>query len=278
MTDGQHISQEDLALDAMQALPREQAESVRDHLADCMECREQLAALNGDLSLVALTVARRPMPQGAKERFMQKLAVAGPAGGVRQTAPVIPIESAPVKKRGAWVPWLAAAALLALAAGLGVRVMQLNGTLQEEADRVAKLTETNQQLVAQSAHAQAVLDVITAPHAQRAVLTAAKARPVATGHAVYLADNGALVFQGNNLARLPEGKTYELWLIPANGQAPMPAGMFRPDARGDASVMMPPLPKGVTAKAFGVTIENAGGSPTPTMPIVLSGAASASGE
>jgi hypothetical protein len=278
MTDGQHISQEDLALHAMQGLTREQGEDVRLHLVDCAECREQLAALNGDLALVALTVARRPVPQGAKERFMQKLAAAGPASGMRQTAPVVPIESAPAQRRVAWAPWLATAALLALAAGLGVRIKQLGDRLQEATDRVAKLTETNQQLAEKSAHAQSVLDVMTAPHAQRAVLTAAMARPVPTGHAVYLAESGALIFQGTNLARLPEGKTYELWLIPANGHAPMPAGMFRPDAKGDASVMMPPLPKGVTAKAFGVTIEKAGGSQTPTMPIVLSGAASVAGE
>jgi anti-sigma-K factor RskA len=36
---------------------------------------------------------------------------------------------------------------------------------------------------------------------------------------------------------------------------------------------MPSLPAGVKAKAFGVTIENAGGSPVPTTPIMLHGAA-----
>jgi anti-sigma-K factor RskA len=34
---------------------------------------------------------------------------------------------------------------------------------------------------------------------------------------------------------------------------------------------MPPLPKGVEAKAFGVTVENEGGSTTPTQPIILAG-------
>jgi anti-sigma-K factor RskA len=34
---------------------------------------------------------------------------------------------------------------------------------------------------------------------------------------------------------------------------------------------MPSLPKGVTAKGFGVTVENEGGSLTPTAPIVLAG-------
>jgi hypothetical protein len=40
---------------------------------------------------------------------------------------------------------------------------------------------------------------------------------------------------------------------------------------------MPDMPKGIEAKAFGVTIENAGGSATPTMPIVLAGSAPAAG-
>jgi anti-sigma-K factor RskA len=38
-----------------------------------------------------------------------------------------------------------------------------------------------------------------------------------------------------------------------------------------ASVLLPNLPKGVSAKAFGVTMENAGGSTTPTLPILLAG-------
>ena len=98
------------------------------------------------------------------------------------------------------------------------------------------------------------------------------------GRAVYLADRGSLIFQANNLARLPENKTYELWLIPANGSAPMPAGLFRPDAAGNASVVLPPLPKGVQAKTFAVTIEKLSGSDTPTAPLVLSEAAPAAGE
>jgi anti-sigma-K factor RskA len=76
---------------------------------------------------------------------------------------------------------------------------------------------------------------------------------------------------------LPENKTYELWVIPTSG-APVPAGLFRPDASGSASVLLPPIPQGLQAKAFGITIENAEGSNTPTAPIILSGAAPAAGE
>ena len=57
----------------------------------------------------------------------------------------------------------------------------------------------------------------------------------------------------------------------ADGSKPVPAGTFAPDARGEAELVLPKVERPVAAKAFGVTIENEGGSETPTMPIVLAG-------
>ncbi len=170
-----------------------------------------------------------------------------------------------------WIPWLAAAALLVLSVSLGLEIHELKAALQTQ-------TEASARQAADSARAQQVLDVLSAPAAQHVLLTAAKTPPQPTGRAVYLASRGSLIFQGNNLAQLSADKTYELWVIPANGAAPIPAGLFRPDASGNASVVLPPLPTGVPAKAFGVTIEKAGGSTTPTAPILLAGAAPTSGE
>jgi anti-sigma-K factor RskA len=70
---------------------------------------------------------------------------------------------------------------------------------------------------------------------------------------------------------VPSQKAYELWLIPLNG-APMPAGVFKPDVRGSAVIINPPLPAGVEAKAFAITVEAETGASTPTMPIVMMGA------
>ena len=69
--------------------------------------------------------------------------------------------------------------------------------------------------------------------------------------------------------------TYELLLIPKSG-APMPAGLFKPDAHGMAMMMPenPEVPAGTECKAFAVTMEPEGGSPAPTTKPIL---ASASG-
>ena len=108
----------------------------------------------------------------------------------------------------------------------------------------------------------------------RVTLTTKGAPPaLPQGKATYVANKGSLIFLASNLEPLQPAKTYELWLIPAAaGQNPIPAGTFHPDEHGNASVILPPLPKGVEAKAFGVTIEDEGGAATPTLPIILVGA------
>jgi anti-sigma-K factor RskA len=68
----------------------------------------------------------------------------------------------------------------------------------------------------------------------------------------------------------PRQKAYELWLI--RHRSAHPAGVFKPNARGNATVVNPPLPVGVQAKAFAITVEPESGSITPTMPIVMMGA------
>lgn len=134
-------------------------------------------------------------------------------------------------------------------------------------------TETNdlQRLTADASRARQVLEVLTNRSAQRVTLTRTAGRVETIGRATYVPGTGSLVFLASNLQPLAPNKTYELWIIPADGTNPVAAGLFRPDERGDASVILPTLPKNVAAKAFGVTVENEGGAAAPTMPILLQG-------
>ncbi len=275
-----HIPQEDLVLYAMQALSSEESAAVSLHLEECEICRGELAAVQGDLALVAMSVEQHPLPAGARQRFINRMSSASAAGSAksavagmeRSAGMMVPIDiKRPARKAALWIPWIAVAALLLLATSLERKVRSLN-------DELGKQYQSAAQMTADSAHAKQVLEVLTSPGSKRVLLTAGKVKPAPTARAVYLAESGGLILQANDLEHLAEDKVYELWVIPANGQAPIPAGLFRPDATGSASVVLPPLPKGVTAKAFGVTIEKAVGSTTPTAPIVLVGAVPSSGE
>jgi hypothetical protein len=271
MTDGRHISQDDLALYAMQALSPEESAPIRAHLAECAACRADLASLSGDLALVAMSVEQHTVPEGARQRFLDRIAADAASAQPASKPAVVSIDSPrPARRVAAWIPWAAVAAMILISVALQWRVGSLNELLRLQSAQIAQQT-------ADSAKAREVMDLLTAPAAQRVVLTAAKAPPSPTARAVYLPSRGALILQASNLASIPAGKAYELWVIPVTG-APIPAGLFRPDASGSASVVLPELPKGVPAKAFGITIENASGSAAPTAPIILSGAAPAADE
>lgn len=263
MTDDDHISQEDMALHALQALSKGESAAVRAHLAQCALCRDELAKFSSDVAMIGLSAPQHLVPEGARQRFLSR--IAADASGSKQTVKqerrgqVLPFP------HHAWIPWAAAAVLAILAISLFVKNIALNKELADVSTKVTDLT-------GQSAQARKVFELLTSHSAQRVLLTASKASIEPTGRAVYLADSGSLVFQANDLKQVASDKTYELWVIPVNGK-PIPAGLFRPDAGGSASVIMPPLPKGVPAKAFGVTIEKAEGSDTPTAPIIISGAA-----
>lgn len=267
----QHIPEDDLALYALQALTPEEMRDCRIHLDQCAQCRDDLAVLLGDVALIGMSVEQQPLPAGARDRFTRRLAQEPPAQNVRAVRPVAEIPPPPsprVVKSGpglfGWLGWAAAAACLALA----IHFATSNARLGKE---IRQVEYQNTQYLAGIQHAQDLIDVLTAKHATQVTLTETKQTPHPVGHTIYLQDKGALIFVASNLHSLPADKTYELWLIPANGKAPLPAGLFRPDATGSASVVMPPLPPGVPAKAFGVTIEDIQGSETPTLPIVLSG-------
>src|SRR5262249_14710986 len=119
--------------------------------------------------------------------------------------------------------------------------------------------------------ASEVLALLSAPDTMRVTLTAMNAKPQPQGKAIYRQRTGSLVFLASNFAPLPPKKAYELWLLPSGDAAAVPAGVFKPDAGGSATVLMPPLPKDLQAKAFAITVEPETGSATPTMPILLAG-------
>lgn len=291
-----HISEDDLVLFALQFLSEDQAASVVEHLRQCEPCRMALGDIQGDLAAYALTSEVHEVPAHAREHFLRRVAnekklvsiASGKEAGRRQAEsapePVLTArgprlaeseEIAPRRRAVAmaWIGWAVAAAL-AVFAFLQFQQRQLmqNDLLAETAG-LTQATERARMEQDQAAVAQEALQTLTAAGAMQVSLhlPAVKA-PQPEAHAAYIASQGALVLVANNLHPLAAGKTYQLWLLPAAaGQQPVPAGIFKPDAKGYASVVLPALPKGVQAKGFGVTVEPEGGSQTPTPPIVLAG-------
>jgi len=246
---------DDLALLALGALQGDERVTLERHLAECSSCRRELKWLRGDMALLALSASGPAPPRRSRERLLK--AIAKEPRAQKSTERRVSV---------LWtsLPWLAAAALLLVAAFFWQQSDRL-------AQRVAHLQDESAQQKAQLERAREVVSTLTSTDALRVTLVAAQTPPQPQGKAIYVRDRSSLIFLASNMPSLPPQKAYELWLIPTNG-APIPAGVFKPDVRGSATVIEPPLPAGVEAKAFAITVEPEQGSSTPTMPIVMMGA------
>jgi len=250
----------------MQALTPAEQQAAQSHLDVCAYCRAAVLETLTDVATVGLSAEQQTPPEGARQRLLARIANT-PQTPTQATRPVVAPVREEERKTGfglGWLSWAVAMAMLAVAAYLGYGNHKLQLQLAEDRGQMARLA-------AGADRAEELTEALTSPAAKQVTLTETKRPAQPVGHATYLPARGALIFVASNLKPLPENKSYELWLIPANGKAPMPAGLFRPDATGSASVVLPTLPQGVEAKAFGVTIEDAQGSATPTLPIVMAG-------
>jgi anti-sigma-K factor RskA len=300
MNTSNHISPDDLYLFALQLLPDADMKDAATHLKDCAQCRGLLGEIQGDLAAYALTAELQTPPAQARERLLRQVAeekkvipmpapVEAPVAAAEERPehdePLLHPRNSRVSQMDspeeresrrwfasamAWAGW-SIAAVMAVVAGMQVDQRKLS-----EQDLAVAESQLSQS-AAQIEHAKQVVTTLRDASAMQVALhvplvagAAPKLDP--EGHATYEPSTGALVFVADHLDPLQPQKTYQLWLLPATtGEAPIPAGVFKPDANGNATVVMPPLPKGVAARGFGVTVENEGGSKTPTLPVVLSG-------
>ena len=237
------------------------------HLASCAECRAKLESAQSRLALLALAAPNSEPPPAARERILARFRERGPRR--REEAPGVRARGGFRTRVWAW-SWAAAClVLLAVAAWLWRENLRLS---QREAELIftyKRIEDSNEHLRAESARAQAVLDVLTGPQTVQVELSPSAAHPMPHGKAFYNRARG-LLFYTTNLNSLPPDRTYELWLIPTEGK-PVDVGIFNTDTRGNGQVILPSLPQGLTAKAFAVTIEAAGGVPAPTGTMVLVG-------
>jgi len=252
---------EDLALYAVNALEGEDRGRLEQHLASCAECRLELEQLRGDGALLALSTAGPKPPARARARLLDAIARESTVAAQAKTAR----ESMPASKRTwGWLGWVAAAATVVLA----VLLWNENAALKQS---LAAMSEQSSQTTRELEDLRKIAAPILSPQAQRITVVSLKTPPQPQGKAFYLRNRNSLLFVASNMPQLPPHKAYELWLVPVQG-APIAAGVFKPDARGSGTIVNPPLPSGVEAKAFAITVEDEAGVPHATTPIIMMGA------
>lgn len=249
---------DDLALYALNALEGDDRAKLEAHLDSCPDCRRELEELRGDGALLAISAIGPRPPARSRQRLLDAI-----AQDTAQASHARRASETPLTRSWGWLGWTVAAAAIVLA----VVLWQANSVLRQSLDTVSAMRESDARELKDLFR---ILAPIRSPRAQRVTLAPVKTPAQPQGRVFYLRNSSQLVFIANNLSALAPQKAYELWLVPVKGN-PIPAGVFKPDAHGSATVVNPPLPANTEAKAFAITIENEAGAATPTMPIVMMG-------
>lgn len=237
-----------IAAHALGALAGAELEELLAHLrSGCAECDRLLAEDAETLAAMAAEFASPP-PAAAKRTLLARLpAPAGPA--------------VPHPRR-----WLATAAGMALAAGLGA--LAVGAALRaRHAEELARVAADVAALRVELEGERATRALLEDPATRFVALRGLPPSPKASGRVVWHPERGG-IFVATDLPTAPPGKAYELWAIA--GGTPRPAGVFSVDARGTGRLAVKPLPDALPVDAFAVTLEPAGGVPAPTGAMYLS--------
>jgi anti-sigma-K factor RskA len=218
----------------LDALPDDERVRFEAHLAECPFCTTEVAELRAAAVKLATQVSAPP-PPALKANVMSAIE------HVRQLPPLVDgqPESPAVPRRFARRSVLAlAAAAVAVALSGGIAVDQYQD--REAAERA------NQQMAAVLAQSDA-----------RTVHGAVRGGGQATVVVSAQADKSVVVLR--DLPKLPADRTWQLWMID-QGKTAHSVGL----AAGDLTEVVNGSTTGMAA--FGLTVEPAGGSRTPTLP------------
>jgi anti-sigma-K factor RskA len=268
--DALHIQPDDLIQYALGNLKESQLGTMTAHISMCNVCRGELGKIQVELASFAAVQPETELPAGARERFMSKL----------QQSPSAQSKFVQARDRNRFYimtkslqGWIESAVPVRILAGaLAVAVIILAYDDLDHVHEVRQMVPALKRAERDTAQLAELKNFLHGSNIQQVTLhQKPNVDKVPEGHTLYSSTTGELVFTASNMQTPPEGKTYELWLLPAGGGKPIPAGTFVPDLQGNGAIVFPELAENVQAAGFGITVENEGGATTPTLPIILSG-------
>lgn len=227
---------------ALDALGPEERGEFAAHLATCATCRAEVQAQREVAGLLAHAAPDAAPPRELRDRVLQEARRVRPIGSRRPIA-----------------PWLAAAACLILALGLGYGYVRERAAL----DRISVALDSARSTVAAR---DSLVATLLSPDAATAALAATGQAPSA--RLFWSPSQRRVVMAVFHLQPAPAGRTYQLWAI-AQGK-PVSLGTFNTTADGRVLSTMA-LPAGLSFEVTAVTEEPAGGSPQPTQTPFLVG-------
>ncbi|MHB1986957.1 MAG: anti-sigma factor [Acidimicrobiales bacterium] len=239
-----------LAAYALDAVDPAEMVFVDAHISVCARCRAEVARHRELASMFAASPDEAPL--GLWERISS--ALAEPEPEYADQTVIAPIAPSGAARRGRRRLSTASEVLGALAAAAAALVIVMAVQLSHLDSRVGRL----QAAVAAKGLASAVSSALVEPH-RAAILTSATTSMSAE---VVITPGGQAYWVKSSLPELALGKSYQLWAL-VNGET-VSIGLIGRDPSNYAAFRI-----GSGASALMVTVEPAGGTSTPTSPVVV---------
>jgi anti-sigma-K factor RskA len=289
---------------ALDIVPAELGAAVREHAAGCPECGPELGAIEETVAELAQLVPQRAMNLGHGAGIRSRLVMRArgeregrfaepgqpdPARGVAsltglghrltpRTQRAVEVEAkkslTPRKQRPAFFSWsnfLAFAASLAfvVAAVQLVRVTSDRNALRAQLGSRPTVPASREMVKTSASEREALVAAMAGPDVKIVPLSSKSATRM--GRMFWNPSSNDWTMVVYTMGPPKPGMTYQVWLI--TDSTKISAGTFQPDSTGHAFMQAKYALDRNALKAVAVTEEPAGGMPSPTGPIIVSGSA-----
>jgi anti-sigma-K factor RskA len=267
-----HVNPEDLDLYALGALDGQEKQAFEAHVRACPACARQLEeALQRALLLGLAAPPATPSPS-LRESLLRRARAERPASAAVHASVPLPTRIvAPVRApRFAWLTPALAFATIVFAVLAGYLWSRNQQATQQIAALQAQLNLAQLQTQQIARASEETDEILGAPGTMKVALAQQPGAMPGRAAVLYNARMGMVVCAGQ-LAAAPADKSYQLWLVPMNGE-PMSLGVV--SSMETTALLTAHVAEGTEVKAFAITVEPKGGMPQPTGPKILVGVAS----
>ncbi|WP_130735862.1 anti-sigma factor domain-containing protein [Flavobacterium sp. J27] len=171
-----------------------------------------------------------------------------------------------MNRKSSWTSYIGWAAAAVFVIGFGLQYMKLNES-QTAIDKLSNEKSSMQKSIVdlefEKQEAETVLAVVRDNNNVQVALGGQTVAPTAYAKAYYNKETKEVYIDASGLPAPPEGKVYQVWGLKLEPLTPQSIGLLENFTANNTKLFK--VDKAEDAEAFGITLEPAGGSESPTL-------------